>query len=146
MSLMGNSSNYSPTGNTSNSNQIENANFISNPFYRNNDYGWRHNPKFAYNQNQGQSSGPSKDYILKRQPDTPQYQSSNHMQEMMAQIIDTMQALQKNMESRATSQDASIRNLERQLGQMAAQLTGRTPGSLPSNTEKNPRGEEQNRP
>ena len=35
--------------------------------------------------------------------------------------------------------EASLRNLETQVGQLAYQLSGRTYGNLPSNTERNPR-------
>ena len=42
--------------------------------------------------------------------------------------------INKNME-------ASLRNLETQVGQLAHQLSGRTYGNLPSNTERNPREE-----
>ena len=42
--------------------------------------------------------------------------------------------INKNME-------ASLRNLEIQVGQLAHQLSGRTYGNLPSNTERNPREE-----
>ena len=37
--------------------------------------------------------------------------------------------------------EAYLRNLETQVGQLAHQLSGRTYGNLPSNTERNPREE-----
>ena len=36
------------------------------------------------------------------------------------------------------NQQATIRNLEGQISQISQQLSNRPPGSLPSNTEKNP--------
>ncbi|XP_073147962.1 uncharacterized protein [Henckelia pumila] len=42
-------------------------------------------------------------------------------------------------ETRPQNQDASIRNLETQLGQLANIIAGRTQGTLPSDTEKNPK-------
>ncbi|KAL2513036.1 Uncharacterized protein Adt_18636 [Abeliophyllum distichum] len=36
-------------------------------------------------------------------------------------------------------QQASLKNLETQIGQIAAALSGRTQGTLPSNTETNPK-------
>jgi hypothetical protein len=45
--------------------------------------------------------------------------------------------------SRLEEQTKTIKNLERQLGQLAEQLASRPPGHLPSFTEKNPRGGEQ---
>ena len=50
----------------------------------------------------------------------------------------------ENMQSQATqlnNQAAQLRNLEVQMGQMANLLTERKHGSLPSNSEVNPRGE-----
>ena len=38
------------------------------------------------------------------------------------------------------SQQSAIQNLENQMGQMAQQMSNRPSGSLPSNTEQNPRG------
>ena len=49
-----------------------------------------------------------------------------------------------NMQQQATklnNQAAQLRNLEVQMGQMANLLTERQPGSLPSNSEVNPRRE-----
>ena len=40
-----------------------------------------------------------------------------------------------------TNQDASIKNLENQVGQLANFLARRSPKSLPSNAKKNPREE-----
>ena len=37
------------------------------------------------------------------------------------------------------NQQASIHDIEKQLGQLAQQINRRAPGELPSNTEQNPR-------
>ncbi|XP_073124805.1 uncharacterized protein [Henckelia pumila] len=42
-------------------------------------------------------------------------------------------------DTRLQNQDASIKNLETQLGQLANIIAGRTQGTLPSDTEKNPK-------
>ena len=47
----------------------------------------------------------------------------------------------KNQATRLNNQAAQLRNLEVQMGQMANILTERQQGSLPSNSEKNPRGD-----
>ena len=55
-----------------------------------------------------------------------------------------MNETKANMQNQATqlnNQAAQLRNLEVQMGQMANILTERQQGSLPSNSEKNPRGE-----
>ncbi|XP_061350561.1 uncharacterized protein LOC133295722 [Gastrolobium bilobum] len=65
------------------------------------------------------------------QPDTPQ-QSANAFRE------DTYAFMQ---ETRSThqNQEASIRNLEIQIGQLSKQFSERAPGTFPSNTVVNPR-------
>ncbi|XP_022870850.1 uncharacterized protein LOC111390095 [Olea europaea var. sylvestris] len=45
----------------------------------------------------------------------------------------------KKTEATLQDQNAAIKNLKTQIGQMAVALTGRAPGSLPSNTEVNPK-------
>ena len=53
-----------------------------------------------------------------------------------------MNETKANMQQQATqlnNQAAQLRSLEAQLGQMANLLTERQPGSLPSNSEVNPR-------
>ena len=55
-----------------------------------------------------------------------------------------MNETKENMQQHATqlnNQAAQLRNLEVQMGQMAILLTERQHGSLPSNSEVNPRGE-----
>ena len=55
-----------------------------------------------------------------------------------------MNKTKANMKQQATqlnNQAAQLRNLEVRVGQMANLLTERQPGSLPSNSEANPRRE-----
>ena len=47
----------------------------------------------------------------------------------------------QNQTTQLNNQVAQLRNLEVQIGQMASLLTKRQHGSLPSNSEVNPRGE-----
>src|SRR5262249_12101027 len=44
-------------------------------------------------------------------------------------------------EARFQNQDASIRNIETQVGQLVKLMSKRAQGTLPSNTEPNPRGQ-----
>ena len=47
----------------------------------------------------------------------------------------------KNQATQLNNQVAQLRNLKAQMGQMANILTEKQQGSLPSNLEKNPRGD-----
>ncbi|XP_073283453.1 uncharacterized protein [Primulina huaijiensis] len=46
---------------------------------------------------------------------------------------------QNNTDTRLQNQDASIKGLENQIGQLARMIESREPGTLPSNTETNPK-------
>ena len=64
----------------------------------------------------------------------------------MAKFIEASEKRFTHIETTLMSQATSIRNieasfhtLENQVGQMAEMLSARKPGSLPSNTERNPK-------
>ena len=68
------------------------------------------------------------------------------LEQALAQMLTShsafMNETKANMQQQATqlnNQAAQLRNLEVQMGQMANLLTERQPGSLPSNSEINPR-------
>ena len=68
------------------------------------------------------------------------------LEQALAQMLTShsafMNETKANMQQQATqlnNQAAQLRNLEVQMGQMANLLTERQPGSLPSNSEVNPR-------
>ena len=70
------------------------------------------------------------------------------LEQALAQLLTShtafMNETKANMQQQATqlnNQAAQLRNLEVQMGQMASLLTERQQGSLPSNSEVNPRGE-----
>ena len=70
------------------------------------------------------------------------------LEQALAQMLTShsafMNETKANMQQQATqlnNQAAQLRNLEVQMGQMASLLTERQQGSLPSNSEVNPRGE-----
>lgn len=123
----GNHPNHECQASSSNS-SFDQANYVSNFSRPNNAFsntynpGWRNHPNFAWNQNN-----------VKQQP--PGFQSQEkkpNLEDLMAKFLNTA-------ESRFQNQEASIRNLEVQVGQLANLVAARPQGSLPSNTEKNPR-------
>ena len=68
------------------------------------------------------------------------------LEQALAQMLTShsafMNETKANMQQQATqlnNQEVQLRNLEVQMGQMANLLTERQPGSLPSNSEVNPR-------
>ena len=93
-------------------------------------YGWRNN------QNNTQSNRTSETHSEKKLD----------LEQALAQMLTShsafMNETKANMQQQATqlnNQAAQLRSLEAQMGQMANLLTERQPGSLPSNSEVNPR-------
>ena len=93
-------------------------------------YGWRKN----------QNNMPSN-----RANETPSEKKLD-LEQALAQMLTShsafMNETKANMQQQATqlnNQAAQLRSLEAQLGKMANLLTERQPGSLPSNSEVNPR-------
>jgi len=128
---------------------FEDANFVSNQFNRsnpqefnrNNPYsntynpGWRNHPNFSWSQNQKvqQPSGfQQPPGFQTRQEQRAPMQAKPSLEDVMTKFISTV-------EQKFSNQEASIRNLEAQIGQLANLMADRAQGSLPSNTEKNPR-------
>ncbi|KAL0420869.1 UNVERIFIED_CONTAM: hypothetical protein Slati_3109800 [Sesamum latifolium] len=107
----------------------EDANFVShggrsnfNPYSNTYNPGWRSHPNFLWSNNQQQ--GPTRPHQPRQPP--PQELKSN-----LKFIAATNTRLQ--------NQDASIQNLEVQIGQLVSIVSGRREGQLPSDTEKNPK-------
>ena len=80
-----------------------------------------------------------------RTSETP-YEKKFYIEQALAQMLTShsafMNETKANMQQQATqlnNQAAQLRSLEAQMGQMANLLTERQPGSLPSNSEVNPR-------
>ncbi|KAL0440159.1 UNVERIFIED_CONTAM: hypothetical protein Slati_2498900 [Sesamum latifolium] len=112
----------------------EDANFIShggrstfNPYSSSYNLGWRSHHNFSWSNNQQQ--GPPENHQPQQQD--PQEQKS-HLEEMLSKFITVA-------DTRFQNQDASIRNLEVQIGQLVSIVSGRRDDQLPSDTEKNPR-------
>ncbi|KAL0434310.1 UNVERIFIED_CONTAM: hypothetical protein Slati_2765300 [Sesamum latifolium] len=112
----------------------EDANFVShggrsnfNPYSNTYNPGWRSHPNFSWSNNQQQ--GPPGYHQPQQQ--APQEKKSN-LEDMLSNFITTAN-------TRFQNQDASIRNLEVQIGQLVSIVSSRQEGQLPSDTEKNSR-------
>ncbi|KAL0374403.1 UNVERIFIED_CONTAM: Retrovirus-related Pol polyprotein from transposon.6 [Sesamum radiatum] len=112
----------------------EDANFVSNggrsnfnPYSNTYNPGWRSHPNFSWSNNQQQ--GPARP-LPPRQP--PPQEPKSNLEEMFSKFITAT-------DTRFQNQDASIRNIEMQLGQLVSMVSGRREGQLPSDTEKNPK-------
>ena len=120
-----------PYGGNSYQNQNQGQGWRNNQHDQNNQgYGWRNN----------HNNMPSN-----RANETPSEKKLD-LEQALAQMLTShsafMNETKANMQQQATqlnNQAAQLRSLEAQLGQMANLLTERQPGSLPSNSEENPR-------
>ena len=84
--------------------------------------GWRNHPNFSYRNQNPPSNG------LQVQP-----------QEKKSELEDLLKNYINSNEARLKSNEVALKNLENQVGQLASLLSERSHGSLPSNTEKNPK-------
>ncbi|KAG9458442.1 hypothetical protein H6P81_002950 [Aristolochia fimbriata] len=128
---------------------LDQANYVSN-FRRSNDPynntynpGWRNHPNFSWN-NYNQQSSTQQPNAQTRPP--PGFQRAAREPEQKANLEDMISKILANQEkgeawteARLQTQEASIRNLEKQVGQPANAISGRNKGTLPSNSETNPK-------
>ncbi|XP_073277634.1 uncharacterized protein [Primulina huaijiensis] len=95
--------------------------------------GWRQHPNFSWG-GQGSQTRPQGGQQYSKQPmyrNETRDEKSN-LEQMMSKFI-------SSTETRLQNQDASIKGLENQIGQLAKMIASREPGTLPSNTETNPK-------
>lgn len=69
----------------------------------------------------------------------PQYQPQQGQQGNQSNLEEMFKSFITKVDEKFENQSASIRNLEKQVGQIANQISERTPGTLPSDTVRNPK-------
>ena len=125
----------------------------NDPYSNNNNQGWRNHPNFSWrdrdqgnNANSGQGGNNyQKSYPNQRpqgqgfrqQPTQEQGSGSGgkkSLEEMLEGFISRQENISMKQEAVQREQQAAIKNLENQMGQMAKQLSERDPGTLPSDT------------
>ncbi|XP_076891319.1 uncharacterized protein LOC143542665 [Bidens hawaiensis] len=136
--------------------QEEAVDFISYPNQNQNSYnsGWRSNQNSNW-RNGNQSSFQQHQSLFQDSSEGPSSgEKKPTLEEMMAHQTQMLSQLMTREDSRhketqekfrehetfMKNQGASIQNLERQMGDIASRLNERPPGTLPSNTEQNPKG------
>ncbi|KAI4324041.1 hypothetical protein L6164_023608 [Bauhinia variegata] len=108
---------------------LEEVNYMgNNPYSMTYNPRWRNHPKFSW-KNQGQENPP----LQQQQP--PKMNLEEAMGKLAASQVDFIERTNQFM----SSTNASIKQMENQVGQISQLLTTRQPGSLPSTTEANPR-------
>ena len=108
--------------------------------------GWRNNQNQNSQNHQGYGWRNNQNTIPSNRANEPPSEKKLDFEQALAQMLTShsafMNETKANMQQQATqlnNQAAQLRSLEAQLGQMANLLTERQPGSLPSNSEVNPR-------
>ncbi|XP_073269608.1 uncharacterized protein [Primulina huaijiensis] len=95
--------------------------------------GWREHPNFSW----GWQSSQNRPQVGQQYGKQPMYrpeprEEKSSLDQMMSKFI-------LSTETRLQNQDASIKGLENQIGQLAKMITSRDPRTLLSNTETNPK-------
>ncbi|GKE36846.1 reverse transcriptase domain-containing protein, partial [Tanacetum coccineum] len=97
---------------------------------------WRSNERSSYNRDNYRSNTDDKPYDLQKQfNDFMKSQQSTN-----AFVKETFMDLKTQLETVAKNHQASIQNLETKFDKLADKQSGRPSGSLPSNTQPNPKG------
>ncbi|XP_073137045.1 uncharacterized protein [Henckelia pumila] len=115
---------YQPEGGMVN--HVGNQNRPRNdPFSNTYNLGWKQHPSFSWGGQNNRQYG-NQNYGKQHQ------EEKSSMEQMMQNFI-------SSTETRLQNQDASIKNLENQIGQLAKVMSSKRLGTLPSDTEKNPK-------
>ena len=108
--------------------------------------GWRNNQNQHNQNNQGYGWRNNQNNMQSNRTSETPSEKKLDLEQALAQMLTSHSAFMNetkvNMQQQATqlnNQAAQLRSLEAQMGQMANLLTERQPGSLPSNSEVNPR-------
>ena len=108
--------------------------------------GWRNNQNQNNQNNQGYGWRNNQTNMPSNRASEPPPKKKVDLEQAFAQMLTShsafMNETKANMQQQETqlnNQAAQLRNLEVKMGQMANLLTERQPGSLPSNSEVNPR-------
>ncbi|XP_022867235.1 uncharacterized protein LOC111386964 [Olea europaea var. sylvestris] len=109
-------------------NFIQNGSRNFNHFSQTYNLGWRQHPNFRWSDNQqGNSSNNA------------QQEKKPSLGEMFSQYMQNTDKVFQRIDTNFQNQQASIKKLETQIGQIAQQLAERPQGTLPSNTMVNPK-------
>ncbi|XP_022873169.1 uncharacterized protein LOC111392139 [Olea europaea var. sylvestris] len=109
-------------------NFIQNGSRNFNPFSQTFNPGWRQHPNFRWSDNQQGTSSNN------NQPE-----KRPNLGEMFNQYMQKTDKVFQQIDTNFQNQQASIKKLETQIGQIAQQLAERPQGSLPGNTMVNPK-------
>ena len=114
--------------------------------HQNQGQGWRNNQNQNSQNNQGYGWRNNQNNTPSNRTSEPPSEKKLDLEQALAQMLTShstfMNETKANMQQQATqlnNQAAQLRSLEAQMGQMENLLTERQPGSLPSNSEVNPR-------
>ena len=131
-----------------NQNQSQQQGLYGGNSYQNQNQGqgWRNNQNQNNQNNQGYGWRNNHNNMPSNRANEPPSEKKMDLEQALAQMLTSHSAFMNetkvNMQQQATqlnNQAAQLRSLEAQMGQMANLLTERQPGSLPSNSEVNPR-------
>ncbi|KAH9668785.1 hypothetical protein KPL70_021515 [Citrus sinensis] len=102
----------------------------NNPYSNTYNPSWRNHPNISWNNTQNALAPP---------PGFQPQEKKSNLKDVLTELTTNMSQFMTKTETTFQNQSASIRNLEVQVGQIANLLSSRQQGSLPSNTEMNPR-------
>ncbi|XP_057443925.1 uncharacterized protein LOC130736091 [Lotus japonicus] len=108
---------------------------------------WANHPSLSYRNQDGYAQqGNSKQYSnpqrgqyqdQRQQPQQDQNSGKRSLEDIVGKLAQTTESFMTETRNTNKNHEASLRNLENQMGQIAKQLSERSPGKLPSDTIEN---------
>ncbi|XP_020425758.1 uncharacterized protein LOC109950616 [Prunus persica] len=106
----------------------------NNPYSNTYNPGWRNHPNFSWSNTQNVQRPP---------PGFPAEEKKINLEDTLTQLTMSTTQFMTETKTQFQNQQASIQNLEVQVGQLANVISGRNQGVFPSQPEVNPKNQEQ---
>ena len=106
----------------------------NNPYSNTYTPAWKNHPNFFWGNQQQQQN-----YQNRGPPSFPQQEKKSNLEELVATLTKATTDFMGETKANFQNQQAAIKNLKIQMGQLANMVANRTQGSLPSNTKMNPK-------
>ncbi|KAG9444819.1 hypothetical protein H6P81_016159 [Aristolochia fimbriata] len=104
---------------------------------------WRNLPNFSWSNNNSNSSTHNSNAQVRLPPGfqrpAKEQEHKPRIENIFSKFLANQEKRDAKTKARFHTQEASIRNLESQMGQLASAISARTQGTLPSNSEANPK-------
>ncbi|CAL9013424.1 unnamed protein product, partial [Prunus brigantina] len=113
----------------------------NDPFSNTYNPGWRQHPNFGWKNNQNVQTAPvQQNQFVPQQNAPPPHGQGKSLEELINSLALSTQGFMQETRQTQAQMSTAIKSLENQVGQIAASLSQREPGTFPSQVIPNPNG------